>query len=531
MTRPTVGWRALESGVAMSSRGEDSVGEPVEYRARLIGDALRRQSLIIVACVVLGALLGYGASLARPGSYVATATVLINPLSGNPYSPGVSGQDSLVSIETESKVAASESVSALVAKQLGDGVDLPQLEKGVAVSVPPNTQIIQVSFASSDASFAHTAAQAYVESYLAYRIERAQAVNADQVISLENQQASIEEQLTSARAKAESGGANAPFYEAQVKTLNSQIVSLQTQINALDSQKPNAGRVISPASTPQKLSGIGRPLYLAAGAIFGLVAGVALALARQRRDDRVLHVDEIEAAGIPVIATFGGTPARSAEAVRLIRARALAIPGRPTVVVVGPTRPRRTPSPIAAQLAESLATVGRSVVFADLAEASSGDGGAAPYGLTDLLTGDRAVVQELLVEVDANLTVLPRGRADLGDAIDFLDAARLRTLIAELPRRADYVVLNAPLLTDSVGDTLMEIASLTLVTLTIAQATHAELAVVKSRGDDQVGACIVPPAGRRARLATSLRSRREGSTQVSRTGDGLSIVDDEEESA
>ena len=72
--------------------------EPVEYRARLIGDALRHQTLIIVLAVLLGSLLGYGASIARPGSYVATATVLINPLSGNPYSPGVTGQYSLVSI-------------------------------------------------------------------------------------------------------------------------------------------------------------------------------------------------------------------------------------------------------------------------------------------------------------------------------------------------------------------------------------------------------------------------------------------------
>ena len=44
--------------------------EPVEYRARLIGDALRHQTLIIVLAVLLGSLLGYGASIARPGSYV-----------------------------------------------------------------------------------------------------------------------------------------------------------------------------------------------------------------------------------------------------------------------------------------------------------------------------------------------------------------------------------------------------------------------------------------------------------------------------
>ena len=223
--------------------------EPVEYRARLIGDALRHQTLIIVLAVLLGSLLGYGASIARPGSYVATATVLINPLSGNPYSPGVTGQDSLVSIETESKVASSDSVSALVAKKLGRGADLGALEKGVSVSVPSNTQIIEVSFASGNAAFARAAAQAYVVVFPSTtRTQRAQAVNASQVVSLKNQQAAVQRQLTTARNQA-AAGVNTAYYDS-IKTLNAQVVSLQTQINALDAEKSDAGRVISPASMP-----------------------------------------------------------------------------------------------------------------------------------------------------------------------------------------------------------------------------------------------------------------------------------------
>jgi succinoglycan biosynthesis transport protein ExoP len=531
MTRPAGGWRGLESGVAMSSRGEDSVEEPFDYRARLIGDALRRQSLIIVVCVVFGVLLGYGASVARPGSYVATATVLINPLSGNPYSPGVSGQDSLVSIVTESKVAVSDTVSGAAADSLGN-VPVSQLEKGVAVSVPPNTQIIEVSFASSDASFARRAAQAYVDSFLAYRITLAKAVSASQVLSLKDQQASVQDQLTTARAKLDSSGGASAYYAQQVKTLTSQVASLQQQVNQLEAQKPDAGDVISPATTPGRTSGIGRPLYLIGGALFGLVAGLALALARQRRDDRVLHVDEIEGAGIPVIAAWAGARGQSAEATRLIRARALAIPKRPTVLVVGPTSALGEPSPVAAALAESLANLPRTVVFVDLADgAAATPDGAAPYGFTDLLTGRRTLLRELLVEKDANLTILPRGRADLSDATEFLDATRMRKVIAELPNRADYVVLNVPSLTDSVGETLMEIANLNVVTVTLARSTRSELALVKSRGDNRVGACLVPRAKRRRRAASSLRFRREGSPHVSRAGDALTLVDDEEESA
>jgi polysaccharide biosynthesis transport protein len=496
--------------------------EQVEYRARLMGDALRRQSLLIVVAAVVGALLGYGASVARPGSYVATATVLINPLSGNPYSPGVTGQDSLVSIETESKVASSDSVSAIVANKLGQGAQLSKLEKGVSVSVPANTQIIEIAFASNNASFAREAAQAYVVSFLEYRTDRAGAVNEAQVNSLKDQQNSVKQQLADAR-KAASGGASPAYYDALIKTLNSQVVSLQTQINALGAQKPDAGHVISPAATPLTTSGLGRPLYLVAGALFGLALGLGLALTRQRRDDRIYHVDEVEAAGIPVVATLGGTSARSAEAVRLIRARALGISRRPTVVVVGPSSPSAVHTQVAAQLAESLANVGRSVVFSDLA----GDDGAR-YGLTDLLTGDRTTPRDLLVETEANLTVLPKGRVDLGDAIEFLDAAKLRKLIGELPRRADYVVLNAPSLTDSVGETLIETAHLAVVTVALGGSTRSELAIVRGRGGERVGACITPRVRRTSRFST-WRSRREGSVQVTRSDDALKIVDDDEE--
>ena len=201
-------------------------------------------------------------------------------------------------------------------------------------------------------------------------------------------------------------------------------------------------------------------------------------------------------------------------------------------MVVGPTRPRR------GQLADRRAAGGlggqrraeRGVRRSRGGELDRPRTARLRYGLTDLLTGDRVILRDLLVEAEPNLTVLPRGRTDLGDAIEFLDAARLRKLISELPRRADYVVLNTPSLIDSVGETLMEIAHLAVVTVTLAQATRSELAVIKSRGDDRVGACVVPKARRRRRMS-SWRFRREGSTQVSRAGDALTLVNDEEKSA
>jgi uncharacterized protein involved in exopolysaccharide biosynthesis/Mrp family chromosome partitioning ATPase len=507
----------------MSSR--DVMDESVEYRARLIADALRRQTWIVVAAALLGALLGYGASVARPGSYVASASALITALPGNPYAPGVSGQDGAVAVETESRVASSDSVSALVAKELGEDPD--KLSKGVSVSVPPSTSIIQVSFASSDPEFARRAAQAYVDNFLAYRADRAGSVNAAQISALTHQRDTVQTQRDDTKTLA----AGDPDYNSLIKRYNSQIVALNAQIGALQAQEPDPGRVISPATTPKKTSGLPPLLYIVGGLLFGLVGGVALALARQRRDDRVLHVDEIEAAGLPVFATWGGSQARSAEATRLIRARVLGVTSTPAVIVVGSSRPRSGTSRVAAQLAESLANVGRTVVFADLeGDPARGAGESVPFGFTDLLTGRRSDMADLLVELDPNLTLLPKGRASLTSAVEFLDADRMREVIEDLPHHAEYVLVNVPALTDSIGETMMEIADLSVVTVALAHSTRHELAVVRSRGDGRIGACVVVRGRRRLRKATR-RSRKEGSSQVARRGDSLTVIGDEEISA
>ena len=496
--------------------------ESVEYRARLIGDALRRQTLIIVAAVLLGAVLGYGASVARPGSYVSTASVVINALAGNPYSPGVTGQDSATAVQTEAKVASSDAVTSLVAKQLG--VDPGKL-KGVTVSVLPNSTVIQVAFSSGTPTFAREAAQAYSENFLAYRADKAAAVNVASIASLTDQQASVKSQLDDALAAKLRGDDN---QDPLIKNFRQQVVALDAQINALRAQKPDPGGVITPASSPKKRSGLPPLLYIVGGVLFGLVGGVALALARQRRDDRVLHVDEIEALGIPVYATWGGGAAGSAEATRLIRTRVLAVSTRPAVIVVGTSRTGGGQSKVAAQLAESLANVGRSVVFADLAgDPDRAPGDPIPYGFTDLLIGRRSDMQGLLVELDPNLTVLPKGRASLGSAIEFLDAERMLEVIEELPHHAEYIVVHVPSLTDSVGETMMEIANLSVVTVTLARSTRSELAVVKARGADHVGACLTPRPKRRS-PKTTRRSRREGTTQASRSDDGLMVIDDDD---
>ena len=165
--------------------------EPVEYRARLIGDALRhqgpdhrpRRSARLAPRIrrehrAAGFLRRHGDGADQPA--------VRQPLLARRHRPGQFGQ-----IETESKVASSDSVSDARREEKWAAEQTGRSREGASVSVPSNTQIIEVSFASGDAAFARAAAQAYVESFLDYRTQR-QAANASQVVSLKNQQAAVE---------------------------------------------------------------------------------------------------------------------------------------------------------------------------------------------------------------------------------------------------------------------------------------------------------------------------------------------------
>ena len=113
-----------------------------DYRNRLVFDTIRHQLPVIVIVGVLGLLAGFAFSLIHPPVYTSSASVLINPLEGNPYSPDSQG-DSLVALETEAQIVSSDEVTKETAALLKDGSTLDLLQKGVSALVQPNTQIIQ----------------------------------------------------------------------------------------------------------------------------------------------------------------------------------------------------------------------------------------------------------------------------------------------------------------------------------------------------------------------------------------------------
>ena len=276
---------------------------------------------MIVIVGVLGLLAGFAFSLIHPPVYTSSASVLINPLEGNPYSPDSQG-DSLVALETEAQIVSSDEVTKETAALLKDGSTLDELQKGVSALVQPNTQIIQISFTSKSATFAQRAAQAYADSYLEYRRQRSNDVNDAAIRSLKQQSKDVRGQLNAVEDRIDGlpAGPERDFQSGLRDTYRARLIELDSQVAQLTSGIAEAGRAISPAAEPKSPSGVGSIVYAAGGLLAGLLGGFVLALARERRSDHMYRPEDVDAAGVPVLARLSShksvVDAESREAIR-----------------------------------------------------------------------------------------------------------------------------------------------------------------------------------------------------------------------
>ena len=171
---------------------------PCGSRAAALNAALRRGLVWTVVLCILGAVLGR-ARRAVVHRLVAKATILVNPLDGNPFSTKGSGDD-LINLETEAQLVQSDDVARLVQKRERVPTLLPDILAGLQVSVPPNTQILDIEYSSNASEISRSRAQLFATEYLAYREQRAKSLVASQTKRLEEQlQARRKEQPTLAR--------------------------------------------------------------------------------------------------------------------------------------------------------------------------------------------------------------------------------------------------------------------------------------------------------------------------------------------
>ncbi len=413
----------------------------------------RRGLTLTVVLAVVGAALGFALGSLRAESAVAKATVLITPLDGNPFSPSGSGED-LTNLLTEAELVSSDAVARLAARQAGVRATPDEMLSGLSVSVPPNTQIIDIEYSAGSKETAVSRAQAFAEAFLDYRRNRAESLVSDRTDRVEAQidrRSDELEQLLTQMQTAPNPSPERALLREQINSVSTQIGQLRTTLTELGSGSADPGQVVTPAAVPSQGLLDSRVLFTIGGLILGILAALVLAVLRSRRNSSVYDVDDIDAAGLPLLGevllgdVVASTTADRSEgepvgsSYRDLRVALLTrFRKRPLSVLLagagdGPESPLTGWGMAEATARSKLETI--------LVDASGGLPGTDlddKPGLSEVLTG-RSTLDDVLVPVDGHLRVLPAGVID-SDADDLFLSPAMSELLDELQKRADVVI-------------------------------------------------------------------------------------------
>ena len=340
----------------------------------------------------------------------------------------------------------------------------------VAVTVEPNTELLQVTGRADSAEAARRVADEAAALLVARAAKTARPAG-EALAGADARQQDIEEDL--GRLQTRLAGATDPAEQARLrqqirlKELDYQALSTAlAQLGTGDGAGARRLAVVDPAAAPSSPVSPSAKTVIGLALLLGLGAGAALALVVERRSPTAASVGEIErATGAEVLAVVpsathaepagvfnGGSPHQ--EAFAIVRARLLAERGERarTILVTSATRGAGN-SVIAANVAAALAAAQRSVALLDLDLRKPSQHlllpGSHGMGAAALLRSDDPV--EAMLErsleraVRPNLDVLAGG-VPAGDAAELLESPRLAELLALLGADHAFVIVDAPAL-------------------------------------------------------------------------------------
>ena len=437
--------------------------EPLPYQsiaALRAARAMRRYWRMIVGFVLVCGVGGYVYAAGSAGAYSASATILVRALVGNAYSAETSTtQAATVALETEAQLVASSQVTDLVRRGLPGVTCNPA---AVTAKVLTNTQLIRISAYASTADTARQCAQAYATDYLARRQELAVATRNGQLTVLNAQLVATEKALASATVIA-NGAHPPPGATARVEAYSALLASIQTQAGQLAALSTQPGNVVVSASASPTASGLSPVVLALAGAVSGLLLGLLVAIARERRRHRLLTEAEVNLPDLPMLAAMaapepptgtGGTagtgghlklpePADDEEfrqaAVKLL---AHAVPT--SLIAVTSLSVADTTAVPTVRLARALAATGYRVAVVDAVTDNPQVAAlldvSARLGLSEVLTTPDDRPPPHVAVTLADLTVITAGAAPASSG-PFFPGPRMIELLEQLKEDHDFVLI------------------------------------------------------------------------------------------
>ncbi|QIG44397.1 hypothetical protein G5V58_17875 [Nocardioides anomalus] len=439
--------------------------------------AVRHHLPLVLVCLFLGVVGGYLYAGSQVPVYTSTSRVLVDPSVGNPYVPSPSSvrQDELASLETEAQVVRSEEVLSAVLPQF-PGLSLGALQRNVQVVIPPNTQVLDITFASEQQNLTQPVADAVAKAFLANRARRSDEVNQTRISRVESRTNAVMEDLRRATADAQSDNAATALYNEQLSgALRNELVSLRAQRTALENSESPTGDVIGPAGAGKSAEGLTATVVPLGVALVGLALGCLLAVLLERSRAVVRSTADVAATGVPVLAAAPASGLRRRDrrrseseafgtAVRRLRAAVLELEPRPDIIAVAPPGPTSSDGEVPAAIAESFAKAGHRVVLVRTDGGDNRDGvDVDDRGLAQALLFERVDVRDLLrPSVEPLLSVLSDGGFD-AQSRELLVADRVRAVLSPLVRDGYLIVIQAPGVDSAEGEAFFGAADLGIV--------------------------------------------------------------------
>jgi capsular polysaccharide biosynthesis protein len=501
---------------------------------------IQRRWWAIVAVVVLG-LVATGVVTARQQRvYDASSAVLVQA-TGTSTDQTQTGARNIsgLNLDTEAQLVTSLVVAERAKEQLGSGTSATELARRVSVTVPANTQVLEIAFAAPTPSEARAGSAAFAQAYLDQRRANAQDEITVQVTALEKQQAAqlkALQDLSGQIAQLAPNSVNRNRAESQLAVVQNSLTQIGSRLSPLQAAEPTPGSIITKAELPTAPTEPKLVLNLGTGLAASVLAGLLLALLVDRADTRLRRAAEVTTrTGMPVLLDFrrGGPPdvasyqsaaGRDFGRLRNTLASALAGDGGATdaqarIVVMSGASAGQAAGLVTANLAASLDRFGVPVlvICADPRSWTLDALGVQPGpGLVEVLRGELSLDAAVTEVADrSRLVVLGPGGADAtGVLTQEMREDRVRGLVAELRGRSGYVLFEAPPPDVAIdGQVMAGYADAVLVVVETKRTRTQELAEAFRRFEEVrarlVGAVVVGFLGKAPRAGTD-RTRAAG---------------------
>ncbi|HYN95975.1 MAG TPA: lipopolysaccharide biosynthesis protein [Pilimelia sp.] len=260
---------------------------------------VRRRWWILALAAFLGAAAGLLLTTVQTRAYTSDTRLVLRPVGAN------AKPTDKVNLDTEAQVVRSLVVAERARKLMGSAVPPDELVEAVTVTVPPNSQVLQVAFEGGTPELARSGSHSFAQAYLDLRLATATRALENETTGLRQQIAEVSKQLGTVAGRLAAAPENSverERAEADRNVLTNQLAALNTRLSPLLAAPMDPGEIISDARLPTEPSSPNRTLNLATGLGAGILFGIVLALALDRLDTRVRRGRDItDRLGLPML--------------------------------------------------------------------------------------------------------------------------------------------------------------------------------------------------------------------------------------